>query len=275
MTSVLGVGAYATVFLAHDPVLHTEVAIKLLARQHADDPDVRARFVAEGRTMQSLTCDRLVAVHDMGEHDGKPYLVMTAYRSGTLRSRLDEALRPIDDAQILTLVDELAACLHDVHASGVIHRDLSPTNVLIDGDADATGQLIGSGERLVLGDFAPARSTSRVRLTTGASNFTAPEQGRPGFRIDKRADLFAATQIVDEALRLAERSTYERTRPAIEQGRSVDPDQRHESVDEWADDLRAAIVGRRPQRRRVGVLLAALLAVVGMLAAFTVVIGEI
>lgn len=265
---VLGTGAFGTVYLADDPVLDTPVAVKVLAPQHAAEPDLRARFIDEARTMRRMTSDRLVTVHDIGEDDGQPYFVMSAHTNGTLRDRIAGLSGPIDEGQIARLVDGLAACLRAVHAHGVVHRDVTPSNLLLDGgDADRRpDELLGPHERLVLGDFGIARSTDRTDVTVGGGTvgYMAPEQGRPTIAVDARADLYAATQIVDDAARLADPKLGARLAPALRRGRAADPDDRHPDVEEWHRDLRSSLGGRTRSRRSAIAVVGLLLLAVGL-----------
>ncbi|MGB3734038.1 MAG: serine/threonine-protein kinase [Ilumatobacter sp.] len=264
--SVLGSGAFATVYLATDPVLDTDVAVKVLDEVHAGDPDLRRRFIDEARTMRQVAGDRLVTIHDIGEAEGQPYLVMSAHRSGTLRNRLADVDGPLADGQILRMIDEIAACLRSLHAHGVVHRDVSPSNLLIDGDSTTRSpdELLGDGERLVLGDFGIARSADRTNVTIGGGTvgYMAPEQGRPTIDVDHRADVFAATQVVDDAVRLASPQTAQRLAAAIERGHAIAPGDRHDSIDEWHDDLSGSLTATQRTsavpRRRLGLLLVAI-----------------
>ncbi len=164
LVELLGTGSFAAVYRALDPALDTEVAIKVLADHHSAVPDIRERFIGEARLLRRLASDRLVAVHDIGEHDGQPYLVMELVRGGTLAQRLDG--RPATREQCRHLVDELAACMTAVLEGGVVHRDIKPSNVLIRPDptgapANAATPVLGAGERLVLADFGLARMVDR------------------------------------------------------------------------------------------------------------------
>ncbi len=243
---MLGSGAFATVYLADDPVLDTEVAVKVLAEHHARDPDLRRRFIDEARTMRQVSSDRLVTIHDIGEADGQPYLVMSAHLTGTLRERLANIDGPIADEQLSRLIDEIAECLRPVHEAGIVHRDVTPSNLLIDGDAsdDAATELLGPDERLVLGDFGIARSLDQTNVTVGGGTvgYMAPEQGRPTVDVDHRADIFAATQIVDDAARHAQPDTAARIAAQLDRGRSTDVGRRHASIDDWRSDLRASLI---------------------------------
>ena len=267
---MLGTGAFATVYLADDPVLDTEVAVKVLAARHADDPDLRSRFIDEARTMRQVTGDRLVTIHDVGEAAGQPYLVMSVHRSGTLRDRIAATSSPIADEQLLRLIDEIAACLTAVHAHGVVHRDVTPSNLLVDGEATERSptQLLGDNERLVLADFGIARSTDRTNVTVGGGTigYMAPEQGRPSVGVDHRADVFGATQVIDDAARLADPLTAQRLAPAITRGHATDPDDRHASIDAWRDDLRRALVAPTQSRARSQFKWALLIAILALAA---------
>ncbi len=203
VVGMLGTGAFAAVYRAVDPALDAEVAIKVLADHHSAVPDIRERFINEARVLRRLASDRIVAVHDIGEHNGQPYVVLEVIEGGTLEARL--ATVAPNTADLSRLVSELGACLDAVHAGGVVHRDIKPSNLLIrsaPGAEHAATELIGPDEQLVLADFGLARVLGLTSLTiaAGTDGYMAPEQRLAGTTIDERADVFAATAVVAAAV---------------------------------------------------------------------------
>ena len=247
---MLGSGAFAVVYRAHDPALGVDVAIKVLAESHAHDPELRARFVANARTLRGLSDDRIVTVHDIGEFEGRPYLVMELIDGGTLEDRLADGLT-FDPAEIEWLVTGLGAAIVVVHAAGFVHRDIRPGNVLI--------RRAAPGEQVVLADFGLAREIDQRQLavTAGADAYTAPEQRLPGAAIDSRTDVYAASGVVG---RVAFGSEWRRilvpsgphqvtaleppgTEPLafeLRRGLSANPAERHASISEWTEAVRDA-----------------------------------
>jgi serine/threonine protein kinase len=247
---MLGTGAFAVVYRAHDPERNIDVAIKLLAEHPAHDPETRAQFIAEARTLRRLSDDRIVAVHDTGEFEGRPYLVMELIEGGTLADRVTDG-RTLDPADIEWLVTGLGAATVVVHAAGFVHRDITPSNVLI--------RRVARGDQVVLADFGFAREIDHRRLTVaaGTDDYAAPEQRLPGAAIDGRTDVYAASGVVGRA---AFGSEWRRilvpsgphqvtelepagTEPLafeLRRGLSVDPADRHASISEWTEAVREA-----------------------------------
>ncbi|MGI5152661.1 protein kinase domain-containing protein [Plantactinospora sp. CA-294935] len=126
---LLGFGSFATVWLGHDPALDARVAIKVLAENWCHDLRVRERFLDEARLLWRLDHERLVRVYSVGElADGRPYLVMAWAAGGSLRDRLAAGPMPVGSA--LRVLREIAAGVGVLHAHGIVHRDLTPGNVL-------------------------------------------------------------------------------------------------------------------------------------------------
>jgi serine/threonine protein kinase len=240
---VLGSGAFAVVYRAHDPALGVDVAIKVLAEPHAHDPELRARFVANARTLRGPSDDRMVTVHDIGEFEGRPYLVMELVNGGTLEDRLGDG-QTFGPAEIEWLVTGLGAAIVVVHAAGFVHGDIRPSNVLI--------RRAAPGDQVVLADFGLAREIDQRQLavTAGADAYTAPEQRLPGASIDGRTDVYAASGVIG---RVAFGSEWRRilvpsgphqvtaleppgTEPLafeLRRGLSANPADRHASISEW------------------------------------------
>ncbi|MGI5225550.1 serine/threonine-protein kinase [Actinoallomurus iriomotensis] len=183
---VLGSGAFASVWLAHDEVLDAQVAVKVLAGGLIDDLDVRSRFLEEAKILRRADSERLVRVHDIGElADGRPYFVMSYADLGTLADRMRDRDLPV--AEALRLATEVARGVEVINRLGVIHRDLKPSNVLFQSTTDG-------GERLLIADLglakALAHASGAFTLPVGTPGYMSPEQARFGGGLDVRADVY-------------------------------------------------------------------------------------
>ncbi|MGW0196753.1 serine/threonine-protein kinase [Nonomuraea sp. NPDC003201] len=180
---LIGVGGFASVYLAHDDELRSPVAVKILADNWARRPDVRGRFLQEARLLRRADSHLLVQVFDVGElDDGRPYFVMTYADRGTLEDRLSGGALTVDEA--LGLMRDICQGVAVLHSIGVVHRDLKPSNVLFCSRPEG-------GERVMVADLGIARSTdhlSGLTLPAGSPGYQAPEQlyfdGAPDARAD-------------------------------------------------------------------------------------------
>ncbi|MEU5788772.1 serine/threonine-protein kinase [Micromonospora purpureochromogenes] len=181
---LLGAGSFATVWLGHDPVLDSRVAIKVLAENWSHDLRVRERFLDEARLLRRLDHPRLVRVHGLGElPDGRPYAVLAWADGGSLRDRL--ATGPLPAAQALALLGEIAAGVAVLHRHRVVHRDLTPGNILF-----ASGP---TRERVLIADLGLAKAlaaASGLTARAGTPGYMAPEQDDPLAVVDTRSDVF-------------------------------------------------------------------------------------
>ena len=207
--SVLGTGAFATVWLARDPVLDLRVAIKVLADNWSRDPGIRARFIEEARVLWQADSPRIVRVHHVGElEDGRPYFVMGWADRGNLRERMQARFQSgsaFAVAEAASISAELCRALRDVHSLGRMHRDVKPANVLIRTAASRQSrQILGLApdEQLVLADFGLAREieASAATMVSGSPAYVAPEQARGRERLDERADIYPLGLIMVELL---------------------------------------------------------------------------
>jgi eukaryotic-like serine/threonine-protein kinase len=177
---LLGVGSFATVWLGYDASLGARVAIKVLAENWSHDLRVRERFLDEGRLLWRLGSDRVVRVHALGElPDGRPYLVMAWAQGGSLQQRL--AAGPVPVREAVTLLREICAGVAVLHENGIVHRDLTPGNVLF------------SGEQVIIADLGLAKAlaaASGLTARAGTPGYMAPEQDDPLALIDLRADVY-------------------------------------------------------------------------------------
>ena len=116
----IGQGGMATIYLAHDPVVDRQVAIKLLHSQFTRDPQFRTRFMREARIVAALEHPNIVPVYDFSGENSIPYIVMRYMPGGTLEDRI--AGRPLPLSQVVPIVQSIAAALDHAHNAGIIHR---------------------------------------------------------------------------------------------------------------------------------------------------------
>ncbi|WP_308166785.1 MDR family MFS transporter [Nocardia albiluteola] len=184
---VLGRGGMGTVYLARHPRLPRLMALKVLNRDVAADPELRARFDREASVVAHLDHPGIVAVQDRGIEDGQLWLAMQ-YVQGVDASRLDP--RTVTVERAVRIVSEVAHALDYAHARGVLHRDVKPANILL-AAAEA-----GRAERAVLTDFGIARLlASNTQLTSSGTfvatlAFASPEQ-LSGDPVDARSDQYS------------------------------------------------------------------------------------
>ncbi|GAA0914104.1 serine/threonine-protein kinase [Nonomuraea longicatena] len=190
---LIGRGAMAEVWRAHDLTRDWPVAVKVFAPLNAD-PSMRARFAQEARTAARVVHTNVVSVFDVGDHDGRPFLVMELLSGRSLADELAER-GPLPLSEVRRLLGQAAVGLDAAHRSGVIHRDVKPANLHVTDE----GQL-----KVV--DFGIARLAGEVegRLTAvgtvvGTPAYMSPEQiiGRPG---EAPADLYALGCVAYEML---------------------------------------------------------------------------
>ncbi|MEJ2085888.1 MAG: serine/threonine-protein kinase, partial [Acidobacteriota bacterium] len=125
----LGEGGMGEVYRAEDPRLDREVAIKLLPDALANDPERRARFEREAKLISQLSHPNICSLFDVGEHEGRFYLVMELLAGETLADRLEKGALPL--SQVLRNGAEIASALSEAHRRNVIHRDLKPGNIIL------------------------------------------------------------------------------------------------------------------------------------------------
>lgn len=190
---LIGSGGMGVVFKAYDTELNRPVAVKLLAPYLAGSGSARNRFAREARAAAAVVDDHVVPIHNVetgseqgGEH---PFLVMKFIAGGSLQQRIDRE-GPLEVCEILRIGMHAAEGLAAAHAQGLIHRDVKPSNILLDEGVD----------RALLTDFGLARATDDASLTRsgfhpGTPHYMSPEQVR-GEAIDARSDLFGLGCVV-------------------------------------------------------------------------------
>jgi eukaryotic-like serine/threonine-protein kinase len=242
----IGAGGMGIVLKAHDSELNRPVAVKVLASHLAHVGAARERFAREGRAAAAVVHEHVVAIYNV-ESDGEhPFLVMQFVPGRSLQARVD-AEGPLAVEEILRIGMQAASGLAAAHAQGLVHRDVKPSNILLE----------ESVERAVLTDFGLARTIDDASLThtgvlAGTPHYMSPEQAS-GEAIDHRSDLFSLGAVLyfmatghppfraDGALAVLHRICREEHRPVWQTNKDV-PDE----LSDLIDSLLEKKPGRRP-----------------------------
>jgi hypothetical protein len=225
---VLGRGGFGTVFRAFDEKLHRVVAIKAMNPALAATSPPRKRFLREARAAAAIKHEHVVAVFAVEEHP-LPYLVMEFVAGETLQQHIDRT-GPLEPDEIVKFSREIALGLEAAHASGLIHRDIKPGNILIEA---------GPVPKVKITDFGLARAADDASLTQsgvicGTPMYMSPEQadGKP---LDPRSDLFSLGSVMyvmasgrppfraDSTMAVLKRVTDDTPRPIREVVETVPP----------------------------------------------------
>ena len=259
----IGEGGMGRVFRAHDPAMDRHVAVKLLRKDFAADPEYRERFRREALKAAGLTSPNIIPIHDFGDANGQLYIVMPFIDGSTL----DDVLRgtgPMHPGRAVHIVEQLAGALTVSHARNLVHRDVKPSNALIT-----------SNDFAYLIDFGIAHDASATKLTrtggvVGSMAYMAPERFTLG-TADVRADVYSLTCVLHECLtgaqpfpgtsmeqQIAAHLTAEPPRPSrsrhgvpghlddvIARGMAKNPDERYQSTRDFAIAARDALSGPR------------------------------
>jgi serine/threonine-protein kinase len=181
---VIGVGGMATVYRAQQVSMNRVVAIKVLPKQYVNDDTYMQRFHREVEIVAKLEHRNIVPVHDYGQYEGQPYIVMRYMPAGSVDDLL--AHGPLDVEKILSLVEQISPALDYAHSKSVLHRDLKPSNVLMDDDGGA--YLTDFGIARILGEQPGATITQQG--VVGTPSYMSPEQAQ-GQPLDNRSDIYA------------------------------------------------------------------------------------
>jgi eukaryotic-like serine/threonine-protein kinase len=290
LEELVGHGGMSSVYRAHDSLLERYVALKVLHEQYGADEDFVERFKREARSVAQLQHPNIVTVIDRGEQDGRQYIVFEYVEGENLKELVVRKGR-LEVREALEIAIEVARALGFAHQHGLVHRDVKPQNVLLNGDG-----------RAKVTDFGIARSldveqgVTQTGTVMGTSNYIAPEQAS-GKHVDQQSDVYSLGVVLyemvtgelpfpgesfvavalkhvndpppsvldvrgDIPLRIAE---------AVDRALEKDPKQRFPTMDAFADELDACLadldrggdgevtmvvpavrrLGRPPQRRSV------------------------
>ena len=284
LEKLVGSGGMSNVFRAHDRLLERTVALKILHEQYTRDEDYVERFRREARAVAQLAHPNIVTVIDRGEQEGRQFIVFEYIDGENLKELSNRGPLEVREAVRLTL--QVARALSFAHERGLVHRDVKPQNVLLNEDGQAK-----------VTDFGIARSldvhgVTQTGTVLGTSDYIAPEQAR-GQKVDPKTDIYSLGVVLYELLSgqvpyagdnfvaVAMRHVNEpvpsvlERRPdcpvrldlAIQRAMSKDPEDRFESMSDFALELESCIAeldGRsdegatmivpaaRPKRRKSG-----------------------
>jgi serine/threonine-protein kinase len=260
----LGQGGMGAVYRARDTTLGRDVAIKVLNPEHASEPGYQERFRREAYAAARLANPNIIPIYETGEIDGRLYLVMPIVDGIDVHQALDRD-GPMSPQKAVRVVEQVAAALDAAHKSGLVHRDVKSSNLLMVGD-----------DFVYLIDFGLVHEASAGRLTLtnvtpGSPAYMAPER-LTGKTVDARADVYSLACVLYECLtaRLpfsgggaaglaVAHSMDERPKPSdvdpaipvgfdavIARGMAKEPDDRYQSAHELAVAARAALTGVSP-----------------------------
>ncbi len=195
----IGEGGMGTVYRAHDDRLGRDVAIKVVLAPHGANPDQLRRFEQEARAAAALNHPNLIAVYDVGQHEGSPYIVTELLDGESLRAHCQT---PLSVTSAVNCAVQITRGLAAAHDKGIVHRDLKPENIFV--TTDGRLKILDFGLAKLVQPEAPAGASmatamadTRGGTVLGTVGYMAPEQAR-GLPVDHRADIFAFGAVLYE-----------------------------------------------------------------------------
>ncbi len=265
LEEVVGHGGMSTVYKARDSLLERNVVLKVLHQQYSEDGDFVERFKREARSVAQLQHPNIVTVIDRGEEGGRQYIVFEYINGETLKELVVRKGR-LDVRTTLAVGLEIARGLSFAHEHGLVHRDVKPQNVLLNGDGGAKVTDFGIARSLDV-----EHSVTQTGTILGTSNYIAPEQanGRP---VDAQTDVYSLGIVLYEMLTgevpfpgenfvaVAMKHIQEpspsvldarcdvplRVAEMIDRALEKDPEQRFTTMDAFADEIEANLVDLDP-----------------------------
>lgn len=242
---VVGQGGMGVVLKAFDPALHRVLAIKVLAPYLAHNPQARKRFVREAQAIAAVSHDHVITIHGIDELADQPRIVMQYISGRSLQQKID-AEGSLELKEILRIGMQTASGLAAAHAQGLVHRDVKPSNILLENGI----------QRVKLTDFGLARAVDDASLTqsgaiAGTPQYMAPEQAN-GDAVDFRADLFSLGSVLyamcvghspfraSTTMGVLKRVCHDPPRPIQE----INPD-----IPDWLSAIVMKLLEKQPQDR--------------------------
>ncbi|MEK6325094.1 MAG: protein kinase [Acidobacteriota bacterium] len=198
----LGAGGMGEVYLAEDTKLGRKVAIKFLPPESTADEQARKRLLREAQAAATLDHPNICAVHEVGEEDGRSFIVMQLLEGETLSRRINE--RPLQLREALDLAVQVADALAAAHLRGIIHRDIKPQNIMVTGRGQAKVMDFGLAKVVREKSLAESEAMTESLLTepgaiVGTVPYMSPEQVK-GEPVDARTDIFSFGAVLYEML---------------------------------------------------------------------------
>ena len=276
LDELVGTGGMSSVFRAHDTMLERDVALKILHPHYTRDAEYVERFRREARAAAQIAHPNVVTVIDRGEHEGRQFIVFE-YIPGENLKEVVERRGPLAVREAIDLALQVARGLAYAHEQGLVHRDVKPQNVLLNGDGRAKVTDFGIARSL---DVVAGSGMTQPGTMLGTSHYIAPEQAR-GEGVDAQSDVYSLGCVLYELLTgdvpyrgesflvVAMRHTNDpvpsvldrrpdvpvRVSMAVERAMAKDPARRFPSMDAFAAELEACRAElARPEEERTMVV---------------------